>query len=260
MVGVKGSAYTVYGDPSKPAIVFVHGMRLGREIWDEHARILCGEFCVVALDLPGHASLCDVPFSPHAVERILHELIDTISPQRPPLLVGYSLGGYVVGTFGLHFPHRTAGIVLSGATTDFVGSRAVLYSATVAAAELLSDTVLENAIRGFFRLSLPKHIANLIVSFAFDRNVFRAAAQHSDDVPFSERLRAYEKPALIINGQFDPFRLDERRYAKALNAPVAVIPWTDHVAPLRQPRLFAEIVRVFAREVFAGVPYCLPMR
>lgn len=257
---MKGAAYTVYGDPAKPVIVFVHGIRLGREIWDEHARILCSEFCVITADLPGHAGLRDVPFSPRSVERTLHDLIDRFAPDRPPLLVGYSLGGYVVGTFGVHFPGRTAGIVLSGATTDIVGPRAALYSASVAVAERLSDTLLEKSIRGFFRLSLPRRIADVIVGFDFDRNVFRAAAQRYDEVPFSERLRGYEKPALIVNGQFDPFRLDERKFARALNAPVAVIPWSDHVAPLRQPRLFAEIVRVFAREVFSGVPYCLPMR
>jgi pimeloyl-ACP methyl ester carboxylesterase len=257
---VKGAAHTVYGDPAKPVILFMHGIRLGREIWDEHARILCDEFCVIATDLPGHADLRDVPFSPQSVEQLLLELLDRYAPQRPPLLVGYSLGGYVAGTFGLHFPERTAGIVLSGATTDIVGTRAALYSASVAVSERFSDTFLERSIRGFFRLSLPKHIADLIVDFDFDRNVFRAVAQRSAEEPLSERLRRFEKPALIVNGQFDPFRLDERKFARALNAPVAVIPWSDHVAPLRQPRLFAEIVRVFAREVFAGAPYCLPMR
>ena len=53
----------MYGDPTKPALVFMHGIRLGRAMWKEHAQALEDTFCSIAIDLPGHGAATDIPFN-----------------------------------------------------------------------------------------------------------------------------------------------------------------------------------------------------
>lgn len=245
-------AYSIYGELSRPPLLLVHGMRLGRQIWDEHARILCDEFCVLTVDLPGHAALAGVPFSTHTVNAALAALIDSLPLVAPPLCVGYSLGGYIVNGFANEYPEHTSALALAGASVDVVGWRAIAYWTVASVAGAMPVPMLNATLRAFFRATLPKRVADLIVPFDFDRDVFAAAAEACDGKRFSDALRSYGRPVLLINGQFDPMRLDERRFAKAARAPVAVMTGTDHVAPLRHPREFAEIIRVFAREVFTA--------
>jgi len=249
---VERDAYTIYGDLSRPPLLFVHGMRLGRQVWDEHARILCDEFCVLTIDLPGHATLTGVPFTTHTVNEAIAGVIDSLPLRAPPVCIGYSLGGYIINGFAREFPEHTSALVIAGASVDVIGWRAATYRAIAATAGAMPVALLNVALRVLFRTTLPKRVADLIVPFDFDRDVFAAAAEACDGKHFSDELRAYAKPVLLVNGQFDPMRLDERRFAKAARAPVAVMTGTDHVAPLRRPREFAEIVRVFARQVFTA--------
>jgi len=227
-------------------------MRLGRQVWDEHARILCDEFCVITIDLPGHATLTGVPFTTHTVNDAMVRVIDALELVAPPLCVGYSLGGYIINGFAREYPEHTSALVIAGASVDVIGWRALAYRTIAGAATMLPVPLLNVALRTSFRMTLPKRVADLIVPFDFDRDVFAAAAEACEGKRFSDELQSYERPVLLINGQFDPMRLDERRFAKAARAPVAVMTGTDHVAPLRRPREFAEIVRVFARSVFTG--------
>src|ERR1700729_4230403 len=81
-------AHTEYGDRRNPTILFLHGIRLGRDIWAQHARMLVDRYHVLALDLPGHGSLQRVPFADATVGKLLD---DTIAQHcaAPPLIVGY---------------------------------------------------------------------------------------------------------------------------------------------------------------------------
>ncbi|MBV9271880.1 MAG: alpha/beta fold hydrolase, partial [Candidatus Eremiobacteraeota bacterium] len=135
-------AYTIYGDLSRPPLLLIHGMRLGRQIWDVHARILCDEFCVLTIDLPGHAALTGVPFTTHTVNCAIANLLDSLELAAPPVCVGYSLGGYIINGFAREFPERTSGLVIAGASVDVVGWRAAAYRAIAATATAMPVPLL----------------------------------------------------------------------------------------------------------------------
>ena len=243
-------AIKTYGDPSRPPIVFLHGIRLGGKIWEPHALALRDEFFVVTPDLPGHGALQHLPFDAPTLDAFLAYVSDTVV-SRPPLLVGYSLGGYVAMRYATDLPDRTGGLVLTGSSTNIVGSRRALYAAAVRATAKIPPAVMQALLTGFFHLTLPRRVANVIIPFRFNHEVFEQSLQLAAGIRYSDRLREYSKPVLLVNGKWDVlFRRDERKYRQATGARVVVMRGTDHVAPLREPEKFSEIVRAFARELF----------
>lgn len=241
---------TTYGDPRNPPIVFLHGIRLGGKIWEEHALALADEFHVVTPDLPGHGALADLPFEANVIEAFLAHIADTVT-MRPPVVIGYSLGGYIAMRYATQLPDRTSGLLLTGCSTDIVGSRQKLYKLAVNASGQLPPEVLQKILTGFFRLTLPPSVAETIIPFRFDQRVFEASSLIAGGVEYSALLAGYKKPVLLVNGKWDLlFRRDEAKFARMACAPITVMRGSDHVAPLRHPSEFVGIVRDFAHRVF----------
>jgi pimeloyl-ACP methyl ester carboxylesterase len=244
------SAVTTYGNPRNPPILFLHGIRLGGKIWEPHAHALCDEFFVVAPDLPGHGALANLPFDAPTIDAFLAYVSDNVVA-RPPLVVGYSLGGYVAMRYAVDLPDHTSGLVITGSTTNIVGYRRLLYSAAVRATARVPAPVVQTLLTLFFRMTLPPRVANVVIPFRFNQAVFEQSLHLAGGVRYSDLLTRYKHPVLVVNGRWDVlFRRDERSYAQAANARLVVMPRTDHVAPLREPAVFCEIVRTFARSVF----------
>lgn len=243
---------TTYGDPANPPILFLHGIRLGAAIWKEHARMLSDAFYVITPDLPGHGALADLPFEIPVCDALLAHIAQMMTAQ-PPLIVGYSLGGYLAMRYAADLPQCTSGLVLTGCSVDIVGSRALLYEAAVGAAAQFSPAFIQSTLALFFRLTLPRRVARTIIPFRFDHRVFAASRKIVCGVRYSEKLAAYRKPVLLVNGEWDvPFRRDEALYAAACSAQSVVMANSDHVAPLRRPAEFCGYVRQFADRVLAG--------
>lgn len=241
---------TTYGDPRKPPILFLHGVRLGGKIWERHARLLSNEYFVVTPDMPGHGALADLPFDVPVNDAFLAYILERVV-SRPPLIVGYSLGGYVAMRYATAKPERTAGLLLTGCSTDVVAQRQLLYDIGVAITAQFPAKFIEKVLTVFFRIALPPRVADVVIPFRFDQRTFELSRRTATGVEYSKRLAQYDRPVLIVNGEWDIlFRPDERKYAKAARARVIVMRRSDHVAPLRRPDEFAAIVRGFAREAF----------
>ncbi len=242
-------AVNVCGDPRKPPILLLHGLRLGAAIWSDHAAHLSREFYLVAPDLPGHGALADQRFDPQSCDALIRTIVARYCAQ-PPVIVGYSMGGYVAMRYTRDHAGDSAALVLAGCSFDFSGAWGATYRIVGNVASRLPRHFVDGFIAGYFRVRLP-NIADRIVPLAFDQQVFRTSAEFSIDELYSQSLRAYEKSVLIVNGGWDAlFRSQERRFARAMQARIAIISGSDHAAPLRRPAEFSEIVRAFALEVF----------
>lgn len=244
-------AIKTYGEAENPPIVFLHGIRLGGKIWEPHAHALSDEFFVITPDLPGHGALQHLPFDAPTIDAFLAYISDNVVT-RPPLIVGYSLGGYVAMRYATDLPDHTSGLLLTGSSTNIIGYRQALYAAAVGITARIPPPLVQALLTGFFHLTLPPRVANVVIPFRFNHDVFEQSLHLTAGVRYSDRLRGYGKPVLLVNGTFDVlFRRDERTYLQAAGGRLVVMRGMDHVAPLREPRMFAEIVRAFARELFA---------
>ncbi len=111
------------GDPQAPEILFIHGLRQSRLSWDrQFADPALAGFRMVRFDLRGHGD-SDKPAAPDAyadADRWADDLAAVIDGARlrRPVLVGWSLGGYVAGAYlRKHGGARIAGINLVDAVT-----------------------------------------------------------------------------------------------------------------------------------------------
>ncbi len=243
-------AITTYGNPANPPIVFLHGIRLGGAIWSAHARELSDEFFVATPDLPGHETLANLPFDAATIDAFLRYIGEQVV-SRPPLIVGYSLGGYVAMRYAIEHRESSAGLMLTGSSTNIVGYRHQAYRGAVRITAYLPQDVVQRMLKALFYASLPKDVADLIAPFRFNHRVFEESLRLAGGIRYSDLLARYGKPVLIANGKWDLlFRRDEGRYVRAADARLIVMPGCDHVAPLRRPGAFSAIVRDFARSVF----------
>ncbi len=244
-------AIRTYGDARNPPILFLHGIRLGAAIWEPHANELSDEFFVVTPDLPGHGRLAGLPFEPSLNDAFLAYIAENVTT-RAPLVVGYSLGGYVAMRYAVDLPDRTAGLLISGCSTDVVEGKALLYELAVAFASQFSARRLQNFLALCFQLTLPNRVTDVVIPLPFNQRVFETSRSTIVNVRYSELLAYYPKPVMIVNGEYDAlFRPDENKYAQAANAELIVVEGSDHAVPLRRPKEFSTYVRRFARSVFS---------
>lgn len=245
-------AYKTYGDPARPAIVFVHGIRLGRAIWEAHARALSSTYFVVTLDLPGHGVLAHMDFTPETIEALFDHVLNEVC-SGAPLFVGYSLGGYAAMEYGSARPERVRALLLAGCTLDFETWKRWPYELSVRLSAMLPALVFERLIWWSLHATMPRVWADLVVSIPFNRAVLQqTSAITRESTSFSTKLARYQKPVLFVNGEFDVvFRLDERRFLQRLpQARLRIVRRVDHTMPMRRAQEFIGIVREFAERVF----------
>jgi pimeloyl-ACP methyl ester carboxylesterase len=102
-------AASVYGPPAAPPILFLHGISLSRDTWDEIAQRLSPSYRIWTLDFRGHG---------HSDRTSRYELADYVSDAeaalaaigRPAVVVGHSLGGCVAGVLA-QTPHPAVSAV-----------------------------------------------------------------------------------------------------------------------------------------------------
>ncbi len=245
--------FTEYGDRRNPAILFLHGIRLGREIWAPHARLLARCYHVVTVDLPGHGAQAHVDFSEDHLRDTVSNAVERICAS-PPLIVGYSLGGYVAMEYGANHPDMTAGLVLAGCAMDYEGWRRFPYEMSARLSELVPRQWLDAFFHVSLRVTLPKSVAQVVEQIPFNRDVFRHTATIArGNERFSERLATYRKPVLFVQGEYDViFRMDEKRFLSMVpQARLRVIRHADHTAPLRRVKEFSDIIADFAGRIFS---------
>jgi pimeloyl-ACP methyl ester carboxylesterase len=118
---------------------------------------------------------------------------------------------------------------------------------------LVPPSLVQALLTVFFQLTLPRRVARVIIPFRFNHDVFEQSLRLAGGIRYSDLLQRYDKPVMIVNGAFDLlFRRDERAYADAAGARLVHMKRCDHVAPLREPEAFSELVREFGRQVFGA--------
>ena len=110
----------VAGPADRPAIVLVHGSVVTRKMWLPQLRGLSDAYRTIAPTCRGTAGGRTKPFTFAGASQVLADVIDNAAGGRA-LVVGASLGGYVAIDLAHRFPDRVAGLVIAGASRNFMG-------------------------------------------------------------------------------------------------------------------------------------------
>jgi pimeloyl-ACP methyl ester carboxylesterase len=243
-------SYDLSGTKNDHTIVFLHGMRVTRRMWQPQMEALASDFRVIALDLPGHGSLRDEPFElDRAVEHVA-QVVDQTANGRA-LIVGLSLGGYIAMEFGARCPEKAAGLVIASASVEPRGWYNLPYKLLFAAMAYLPEGWLSELNRALFLAVYGKKRAQPLVAPGFFMHGGAAGIRDVMGREFGSRLAEYPGPVLLLNGAIDlGFRMHEKRFLRiAQQGRLETISRAFHIANIDQPELFSQAVRHFARSL-----------
>jgi len=269
------------GDPSGPVMILAHGFSLDMSVWCDVWPDLARRNRVVALDLRSHgaserAALGDLTL--RAMGRDVAAVLDAVSPDRPAVLVGHSMGAIAILALAEQRPElfgpRISGVALIGA-----GSSDLLKGAMGSVTELLRPRLgsLQTAARrvdGLRRAVLasplgvsgvvarvtqfgpnaPKRVVDHVVALAqrTASEVWTDALPELMEMDLRHAVPRVRVPAVVLVGEHD--RVTPPAGAVALAAALPdgrfiLIPNAGHIPMLEAPGLVGGELARFAREL-----------
>ena len=95
---IGGLSVLLEGNQKNRAIIFLHGFPYDHTMWHEQVAVLSEEYYCVAYDIRGlgGSSVGDGQFTMESFVDDLDMLISELRIETPPILCGFSMGGYVV--------------------------------------------------------------------------------------------------------------------------------------------------------------------
>lgn len=231
-------------------MVLVHGSRLSAAQWAPQLPLLASRVEPVAVDLPGHGGRAAEAFSLDRCAEVVQEAVAAAPAGVPVVVVGHSLGGYAAMAHAARHGSRLAGLVLAGASADPRGVGAAAYRAVAALTERAGAVRMERWTWAFLRRRYPTEVAEPVIAGGYFPSATATAWRAVMAGCRPGMLSGLDRPVLLLNGQYDQFRLGERSFMRQCpQARVEVLPGATHFANLDRPREFADAVLRFVDRV-----------
>lgn len=244
-------AYDEAGSPGALPLIFLHGGLVSRKMWFLQLHTLAASYRVYALDLPGHGSHQDIPFTFETATDLLHSTLRQLD-LPPVLLIGISLGGYTALRYARRFPEEVRGLVLASCsdplTQWYLPAEVWLEEWLVRLGMLRRSTP---AFARWLRSAYHPAVAEPIIAGGLSWQGYRQAMHALLRYRPLEDVRKLAQPMLFVNGEFDrSARAGERRYlALAAQAQLVILPGARHACNLDRPEPFNAAVDDFARRL-----------
>jgi 3-oxoadipate enol-lactonase len=246
----------------EPAVFLLHGIGGGKTYWGRQLEALAAAgYRAVAWDMPGYGDSALIePYTLAELARALERLIDRIGPQRAVLL-GHSMGGMVALEAWACFPHRIAGLILSGTSPAFGKPDGAWQQ------EFLRQR-LGPLDEGRGMADLAPRLVSGMVAPAADAATVEFAAKIMSAVPaatyraalhalmsFDRRalLPSISVPTLVLAGEVDPNAPPAVMQRMAEKIPAALyecLPQVGHLASVERPAAFNESMVRFLQAHF----------
>ncbi len=251
-------AFEEFGSADNPPLLILHGFFASARNWRQIARMLAGQYHVLAPDLRNHGA------SPHDTVMDYPAMaadIDAFIQQRhlrQVNLLGHSMGGKVAMWLALNKPERVESLIvvdiapvsyrhsfdnliaaLRGLPLHEIGNRRQ-------AEQLLANAIPDLSFRQFL-------LQNLVLNdghyhWRIDLDIFQQAAPAIIGFPEQQHIQPFEKKTLFIAGGNSRYlRSEDQQVIDRLfpGAQVIRLPDTGHWLHAEKPELFVATVKKF---------------
>ncbi|MFD1506577.1 alpha/beta fold hydrolase [Georgenia yuyongxinii] len=234
-----------------PTVLLVHGVRTSATMWRRQVEALTSVGVpVLAPDMPGHGTRTRTPYT-------LAGALDTIDAaaagvQGPLVVVGMSMGGYLAVHWAAHTTHRPDAVLAASCSTQPRGPGLWAYRHVARAVGRMPDggARLSDALARRF---LPVAAQDDVAGGGMALGVMDAVLAGMAGVDMLADLEALDgMPVWLVNGRWDHFRTQERRFVRRCgNGRLVIIPRATHLVSLVQPVAFTRVVLELVEHVRA---------
>lgn len=234
-------------------LVLVHGSRLSSAQWSPQLPLLRGHVTVGLVDLPGHGVRAAEPFTLARCVEVIDEAVRAAPADTPVVLVGHSLGGYAAMAYAASHGSRLSGLVLAGCSTTPVGPGAAIYRGVARVTDRLGEARMTRVNDRVLRRLYATDLIEPVIAGGYFFTPTAAAWQEVMATCRPSMLRDVTCPVLLLNGQYDQFRLGTKEFLRTCpGAQTQLIRRASHLSNLDQPEAFAQALLHFADSVAAG--------
>lgn len=240
-------------------VVLVHGLRTSATMWRyQVGRLTDLGIPVRTVELPGHGARIGERFTlDGALDAIDQAVRGSVEEHgEPAFLVGFSLGGYLSLRYaGAAQPPLRGLLAASCGTTP---ARAVLEPYRLAANLIHRLPDRGAAMNEFFvRAFIPRPGADDVLAGGAAVDVMDDVLRALRGLGQTASVRRIGVPIWFVNGQFDHFRLQERRFLRAArDGRLVHIRGANHMVSVTRPAEFTEVLLRALAET--GVPIPTP--
>lgn len=241
--------------PGPPVrLVLVHGSRLSHTQWTPQRRRLrslvpdaAARLEVVAPDLPGHGARGDEPFTLDRAVGAVAAAVESGPADRPVVLAGHSLGGYVALAYAGTFPRRLAGLVLLSCAAVPRGPGAAAYRGVATITDRIGAARMTEVNDRVLGRLYPHDLVAEVVAGGYWFGPTGAAWREVMARCRPALLRPVTAPVLVAGGVYDQLMVDAPRYARAAaHGRVRWVPRAGHLVGFDQPDLVTTLLAGFA--------------
>lgn len=258
--------FQVFGDPSRPTVILIHGFTASAYVWKSVAPVLAGSgFHVVVVDLVGFGYSEKPTWFDYTIDsqaRIVVRLMDRVGIGKA-VVVGSSYGGAVAATMALDYADRVEKLVMVGAViNDDVKSHPILKLASFRGiGEAMTPFLVDS--KTFLRYRMHATLAEINHYLIDDERVsnvrrpLAAADGHHSVLATSRNWHAnriekdahlIEQPTLLIWGEEDkviPLINGYKLYGSVVNSRLVILKDCGHVPQEERADLFTHLVSEF---------------
>lgn len=248
------------GDPQAPEILFIHGLRQSRLSWQKQfADPALAGFRMVAFDLRGHGD-SDKPTSLDAysdADRWADDVAAVIAGAklRRPVLVGWSLGGFVAGAYlRKHGGAGLAGVNLVAAVTklspDLLTEEAGTFTRTTTSRDLAERTAAtaEFLAACFHRPPSAAEMQRMLVINGMTARAVNEGFIRTETSDLEPVFRDYGGPVLLTHGVHDRLvrvAMSERIRSLHANSRLSLFPDSGHSPFFEEPLRYGQELASF---------------
>ena len=251
-------------DPSKKAILFLHGFTGSANDWKDVVTKIDKRFNKIALDLIGHGkSSSPSSVNYYSIDAIVNQIDYVINSLRLKeiILFGYSMGGRVAMNFTISKPNFVKGLILESSSAGIKNNKEKTERQTKDFE--LADFIEKNTLEEFSAQWLDQELFGTLRRFSNDKlKRMKEERAKNSKTGLANSLRGFgtgsmlyvgsefiklELPVYLITGGLDDkfTRINQNLKKVMRSAKHKIISTAGHNTHLEEPKKFIEAINGF---------------